>query len=101
MPGRYRSAVSYDQAIARGDRNETKETTMLKELNSRAGDGITVTLYWDSTFDRTMIRLTDDRTETDETFQVPTFAAADAFEHPFFYYLGSRALPEPVELVAA
>jgi hypothetical protein len=48
-----------------------------------------------------MIRLTDDRTETDETFQVPAFAAADAFEHPFFYYLGSRALPEPVELVAA
>ena len=63
---------------------------MLQELNRRAGDGITVTLYWDNRFHRTMIRLTDDRTETDETFHVPAFAAVDAFDHPFCY-LGSTA----------
>ena len=34
--------------------------------------------------------LTDDRTETDETFHVPAFAAVDAFDHPFCY-LGSTA----------
>jgi hypothetical protein len=73
---------------------------MLKELNRRVGDGITVTLYWDDEFNRTMIRLTDDRTETDETFQVPAAAAGDAFDHPFYYYLGGRALSEPTELVA-
>ena len=58
---------------------------MLQELNTREGDGIAVTLYWDNAFHRTMIRLVDDRTETDETFHVPAFAAADAFDHPFCY----------------
>jgi hypothetical protein len=72
---------------------------MLNELNSRTGDGITVTLYWDDELDRTMIHLTDDRTEIDETFVVPPHAAADAFDHPFYYYLGSQALPEPSELL--
>ena len=70
---------------------------MLQELNNREGDGITVTLYWDGELRRTMIRLLDERTATDEMFRVPAFAAADAFDHPF-WYLGSRALPEPVEL---
>jgi hypothetical protein len=58
---------------------------MLKELDTRDGDGITVTLFWDNEFHRTMIRLVDYRTETIETFQVPAFAAADAFDHPFYY----------------
>jgi hypothetical protein len=63
---------------------------MLKELESRDGDGISVTLLWDSEFHRTMIRLVDYHAETIETFQVPAFAAADAFDHPF-YYLGQAA----------
>ena len=73
---------------------------MLKELNSRTGDGLSVTLYWDSTFDRTLIRLLDDRTETDEMFQVPAPAAADAFNHPFCY-LDAPAVREPSRLCAA
>ena len=71
---------------------------MLQELNSREGDGITVVLYWDSELDRTLIRLTDERTELDETFEVPPAAAADAFVHPFCYF--SAPVPaEPLELV--
>jgi hypothetical protein len=58
---------------------------MLHELNSREGNGITVSLYWDSEDDATIVRIVDDRTETDETFHVPASAAADAFDHPFCY----------------
>jgi hypothetical protein len=58
---------------------------MLQELNSRGGDGITVSLYWDNEDHTTMIRLVDDRTETDETFHVPATSAGDAFDHPFCY----------------
>ena len=58
---------------------------MMQELNSREGDGITVSLYWNSEDQTTVIRLVDDRTATDETFRVPGFAAADAFHHPFCY----------------
>jgi YD repeat-containing protein len=68
---------------------------MLRELDTRTGDGITVTLYWDSASERTTIHLVDERTETDETFQIPASTAADAFEHPF-YYLASSARRPPV-----
>ena len=62
---------------------EHKEEPMLHELNTREGDGITVTLYWDGELQRTMIRLLDDRTGTGRDVRVPAFAAADAFDHPF------------------
>ena len=62
---------------------------MLRELDTRRGDGITVTLYWDSTSERTLIRVIDERTAMDETFQIPGPTAADAFEHPFYYLASS------------
>ena len=68
---------------------------MLHELDTRTGDGITVTLYWDSTSECTTIHLVDERTETDEIFQIPASAAADAFEHPFCY-LASGTQREPI-----
>jgi hypothetical protein len=58
---------------------------MLQELDKRAGDGITVTLYWDNQFHRTMIQLVDAKTDTSDLFHVPAYAAADAFAHPFYY----------------
>ena len=58
---------------------------MLHELNTREGDGITVSLYWDNEDDTTIVRLIDGLTETDQTFHVPPHAAADAFDHPFCY----------------
>jgi len=58
---------------------------MMQELNTRQGDGITVSLYWNNEDHTTAIRLVDARTEIDETFDVPAFAAADAFDHPFCY----------------
>ena len=70
---------------------------MLQELNTREGDGITVTLYWDAKAGRTLIRLADDRTELDETFEVPASAAADAFVHPFCYFTAPVQV-EPREL---
>ena len=71
---------------------------MLEELNRRVGEGIAVTLYWDSVGHRTMIRLVDDRLEIDEVFQVPAREAAEAFEHPFCY-LGPSTFSRPDTLV--
>lgn len=71
--------------------NNQKERTMLQELSSREGDGVSVTLYWDDQFHRTMIRLVDDRSELAELFHVPAFAAADAFDHPFVYFNAREA----------
>jgi hypothetical protein len=58
---------------------------MLREIDQRTGDGFTVTLLWDTAFNRTLIHLTDPVTEIDDLFHVPAYAAADAFEHPFYY----------------
>lgn len=58
---------------------------MLKELDSRETDSISVTLLWDSSLNRTMVRLVDSKDGTDETFHVPAQFALDAFAHPFCY----------------
>jgi hypothetical protein len=58
---------------------------MLQELDSRDGDGISVTLLWDNDSRQTLIQLIDDRNATTETFVVAPHSAADAFAHPFCY----------------
>jgi len=92
----YRPRVSFSHR--RQHHHDTKERAMLQELNSREGDGITVTLYWDAEGGRTLIRLADDRTELDETFEIPGPVAADAFVHPFCYFT-APAPAEPLELL--
>jgi hypothetical protein len=62
---------------------------MLKELDQRTGDGLTVTLLWDTRFNRTLIQLVDLFTGLNDLFHVPAYAAADAFQHPFSYRDGS------------
>jgi hypothetical protein len=62
---------------------------MLRELDKRTGDGLTVTLLWDTRFNRTLIHLTDSVTDLNDLFHVPAYAAADAFQHPFSYRNGS------------
>jgi hypothetical protein len=58
---------------------------MFVELNTRRGDGLTVTLEWDRDTGRTQIVVHDMRFDELIAFAVPPVRAADAFRHPFRY----------------
>jgi hypothetical protein len=55
---------------------------MFVELDTRHGDGLTVTLEWDRDTGHTQI---DMRSDGLIAFVVPPVSAADAFRHPFGY----------------
>jgi hypothetical protein len=58
---------------------------MFVELDTRNGDGLTVTLAWDRDTGRTQIAVHDMRSDRLIAFVVPPASAADAFRHPFRY----------------
>jgi hypothetical protein len=58
---------------------------MFVELNTRRGDGLTVTLEWDRDTGCTQIVVHDMRFDELIAFPVPPVRAADAFRHPFRY----------------
>jgi hypothetical protein len=58
---------------------------MFVELDTRNGDGLTVTLEWDRDSGQTQIVVLDARSDGLLAFGVPGANAADAFRHPFRY----------------
>jgi hypothetical protein len=57
-----------------------------RELDSRAGDGIRVALFWSESASRVWVTVTD--TKTGEVFSVPVLdgeRALDVFHHPYAY----------------
>lgn len=58
---------------------------MFIELDTRRGDGLTVTLEWDRDTGQTQIVIQDIRADAPLAFRVPPADAADAFRHPFRY----------------
>jgi hypothetical protein len=58
---------------------------MFVELDTRRGDGLTVTLEWDRDTGQTQIVLHDIRVDGLIAFEVPPADAADAFRHPYRY----------------
>lgn len=58
---------------------------MFVELDTRHGDGLTVSLEWDRDTGQTQIVVHDTRSEGLVAFGVPPASAADAFDHPFRY----------------
>ena len=58
---------------------------MFVELDTRRGDGLTVTLEWDRDTGRTQIVVHDMREDGLIAFGVPAASAADALRHPFRY----------------
>src|SRR4051794_4851074 len=59
--------------------------SMFVELDTRRGDGLTVTLEWDRDTGHTQIVVHDMRFDGLIAFVVPPVRAADAFRHPFRY----------------
>ena len=58
---------------------------MFIELDTRRGDGLTVSLEWDRDTGETQIVINDARAARKSVFQVAKVNAADAFRHPFKY----------------
>lgn len=58
---------------------------MLRELNYRENDGVSVGLSWESESGEVVVFLEDARTGFHKTFSVPPESAMDAFDHPFCY----------------
>jgi hypothetical protein len=64
-----------------------------RELDSRAGDGIRVALFWSEAAGRVWVTVTD--TKTGEVFSVPVLdgeRALDVFHHPYAY-AAARGVP--------
>jgi hypothetical protein len=57
----------------------------LRELDSRSGDGLTITLLWRPGDSRVTVRIDDHRTAVRVEFGVPGRDARDAFAHPYAY----------------
>ena len=58
---------------------------MFVELDTRDGDGLTVTLEWDRATGQSQIVVLDARSDGLLAFGVPPVNAADAFRRPFGY----------------
>src|SRR3954463_7879510 len=67
----------------------TRGCAMFVELDTRHGDGLTVTLEWERDTGHTQIVVHDMRSDGGIAFVVPPARAADAFRHP------SRCAPCP------
>jgi hypothetical protein len=60
-------------------------TGTIRELAHRSGDGIDVTLYWDSRDGRLTVSVFDGRSGEFFEIAAPRHAALDVFNHPFAY----------------
>jgi len=58
---------------------------MFVELDTRKGDGLTISLEWDRDTGMTQIVVEDLRAASQVVVPVPQARAGDAFRHPFRY----------------
>jgi hypothetical protein len=62
-----------------------------RELDSREGHGLSVTLLWYEDSNRVAIRVVDSETEEEFELAIAGRDARDAFEHPYAYLLSAAA----------
>ena len=65
--------------------NTTIESSGMRELDRRSGDGIDVSLLWDPSTDGVLVAVTDARTGGEFRIRVDAADALDAFRHPYAY----------------
>jgi hypothetical protein len=61
------------------------DSTEIRELDYRSGDGIAVTLLWEPEKDRVVVAVEDERTNDRFRIRVDAADALDAFRHPYAY----------------
>jgi hypothetical protein len=76
-------------ALLRTVADDDRATNPEKELASRGGDGINVSLYWHERTNRITVKVYDAR--LDEAFELDVDGrdALDAYRHPFAYAAGA------------
>ena len=72
-----------------------------RELARRTGDGIDVTLLWDSGTDSVFVVVDDERRGERFRVAVGNGNALDAFHHPYAYHRSSELEHDPVGLPEA
>jgi hypothetical protein len=72
-----RPALSAIERVERSD--------VIRELNQRTNDDITVTLLWNTETNRVFVSVVEQRLGVSFDFAVPAADAADAFHHPYAY----------------
>jgi hypothetical protein len=63
---------------------------VIRELNQRTTDGISVTLPWNAETDRVFISVVEERSGVSFEFEVASAEAADACHHPYLYAAHDR-----------
>lgn len=65
---------------------ESDDTSdVIRELDRRTNDGISVTLLWDAETNRVFVSVLEERDGTWFEFEVAGADAAEAFHHPYAY----------------
>lgn len=65
--------------------NQSRVRDVIRELDQRTNDGITVTLLWHAETNRVVVSVVEERHGVSFEFAVATADAADAFHHPYAY----------------
>lgn len=68
-----------------GDRWPEPPGGVIRELDHRASDGISVTMLWNAETNRVLIRVAEESQGASFEFVVAGPDAADAFHHPYAY----------------
>jgi hypothetical protein len=64
----------------------------IRELDHRTGDGIEVSLFWNSRTDRVSVAVADERSGESFELEVDSSDALAAFHHPYAYAATAPAL---------
>jgi hypothetical protein len=68
-----------------GDRRSKHISGVIRELDHRATDGISVTMLWNAETNRVLVRVVEEPHGASFEFEVAGSDAADAFRHPYAY----------------
>jgi hypothetical protein len=61
-------------------------TAVIRELDQRTSDGISVTLLWNAETNRVFVSVVEERHGESFEFEVAGADAAEAFHHPYAYH---------------
>lgn len=65
--------------------NQSGMSDVIRELDQRTNDGITITLLWNAETNRVFVSIVEERHDVSFEFAVAAADAADAFHHPHAY----------------
>jgi hypothetical protein len=78
--------TNLSDGIALADPEDLRhQAAVIRELDRRRNDGISVTLLWNADTNRVFVSVVEERAAVSFEFEVAGAHAADAFHHPYAY----------------